>query len=200
MMQSVTSLSEDSDSRTRILTAAREEVVNRGILGMRVAAVAARAECSITSMYRYFGSRDGLLAEVLLGLYEESFAALYDVVHARLSGVGPLTVEDVIASIPMPQYENAQREHALRSQVLAVAGTNPILRAKLAESLRTRRLMLNTVLDDVESRLPAGTKLDREVFIIFIFNLNWQYNDLMGDWAVTNEQYASVLRRLIVQS
>jgi len=200
MMQSVTSLSEDSDSRTRILTAAREEVVNRGILGMRVAAVAARAECSITSMYRYFGSRDGLLAEVLLGLYEESFAALYDVVHARLSGVGPLTVEDVIASIPMPQYENAQREHALRSQVLAVAGTNPILRAKLAESLRTRRLMLNTVLDDVESRLPAGTKLDREVFIIFIFNLNWQYNDLMGDWAVTNEQYASVLRRLIVKS
>jgi len=200
MMQSVTSLSEDSDSRTRILTAAREEVVNRGILGMRVAAVAARAECSITSMYRYFGSRDGLLAEVLLGLYEESFAALYDVVHARLSGVGPLTVEDVIASIPMPQYENAQREHALRSQVLAVAGTNPILRAKLAESLRTRRLMLNTVLDDVESRLPAGTKLDREVFIVFIFNLNWQYNDLMGDWAVTNEQYASVLRRLIVKS
>ena len=198
-MDSHTSLAEASAARARILAAAREEVVSRGILGMRVANVAARADSSITSIYRYFGSRDGLLAEVLLGLYEESFESHYAVVRSRLVGTGPLTIDDVVESIPMPQHENAQREHALRSQVLAVAGTNHLLRAKLGESLRTRRLMLNNLIDDVQSRLPHGTLLDKEVITVFVFNLNWQYNDLMGDWAVTSEQYKSLLRRLIVK-
>ncbi|MFM2181252.1 MAG: Bacterial regulatory protein tetR family, partial [Actinomycetota bacterium] len=53
---------------------------------MRVATVAARAGCSITSMYRYFGSRDSLLAEVLMALYEASFEQQYAVVRARVGG------------------------------------------------------------------------------------------------------------------
>lgn len=186
-----------SESRKRILAAAHEEVVNRGILGMRVATVAARAGCSITSMYRYFGSRDGLLAEVLMALYEESFEQQYAVVRARVGGTGPLTIDDVIASIPPPQYDCAKKDHALRSQVLAVAGTNPILRKKLADSVQEKRRMLNTLIDDIALRLPAGTVLNREVITVLVFNINWQYNDLMGEHAVTNEQYSSLLRRLI---
>ena len=58
--------------------------------------------------------------------------------------------------------------------------------------------MLNTLLDDVQSRLPADTPLNRDVITVLIFNLNWQYNDLMGDWAVSNEEYTSLLRHLLV--
>ncbi len=54
----------EMELRTRVLAAARQEVVDRGILGLRVANIARGAGCSITSMYRYFGSRDGVLAEV----------------------------------------------------------------------------------------------------------------------------------------
>lgn len=187
----------ESKSRKRILEAAHDEVVNRGILGMRVANVAARAGCSITSMYRYFGSRDGLLAEVLVGLYEESFEQIYAVVLDRLGGTGPVTIDDVLASIPLPHYEQSRKDHALRSQVLAVAGTNPILRSKLSESLNAKRKLLNTVLDDVSQRLPKGTKFNRDVITVLVFNVNWQYNDLMGENAVTNDQYLSLLRRLI---
>ena len=59
--------------------------------------------------------------------------------------------------------------------------------------------MLERVLDEIELRLPAGVKLDREIFTMLVFNQNFQYNDLMGDDAVTNEQYAALLRRLIVK-
>ena len=111
---------------------------------------------------------------------------------------GTITIDDIVASIPLPHYDTSSRDHSLRSQVLAVAGTNPILRSRLAESLRTRRLMLNTLLDDVQSRLPADTPLNRDVITVLIFNLNWQYNDLMGDWAVSNEEYTSLLRHLLV--
>ena len=54
-------------------------------------------------------------------------------------------------------------------------------------------------MDDVGQRLPAGTELDQEIFVVLIFNVNFQYNDLMGDDAVTNKQYAELLSRLIVR-
>lgn len=187
------------EARSRIIEAAREEVLNRGILGLRVANIARIAGCSITSMYRYFGSRDGVLAEVLLQLYEESFAEIYALVLERLGGTGPIMVDDIVACIPMPHSETSQKQHEIRSQVLAVAGTNPILRTKLSASMRARRAMLSTVLDELEHRLPAEVKLDRDIFTVLIFNVNFQYNDLMGDDAVTNEQYAALLRRLIIR-
>jgi len=186
-------------TKRRIVSAAREEVVARGVLGMRVASVAARAGCSITSMYRYFGSRDGLLAEVLIGLYEDSFEEQYTVVRERLGGTGALTIDDVVASIPLPHYEHAKRDHALRSQVLAVAGVNPILRSRLAESLAAKRTMLNTIIDDVQRRLPHGVTLNRDVLTVLVFNLNWQYNDLLGEHSVTNAQYTELLRQLLVK-
>jgi AcrR family transcriptional regulator len=185
------------DTQQRILEAATHEVIERGVLGLRVAKVAADANCSITSMYRFFGSRDGLLAEVLLRLYEHSFESIHAKIRERLGGTGPLTEEDVIECIPLPSGDTARKEHAVRSQVLAVAATNPILRSRLSESLTERRLMLNTILDDIETRLPAGTRIDREFVTVFIFNLNWQYNDLLGDWAVGNEQYRALLRRVV---
>lgn len=187
------------EARSRIIEAAREEVLNRGILGLRVANIARIAGCSITSMYRYFGSRDGVLAEVLLQLYEESFAEIYALVLERLGGTGPVVVDDIVACIPMPHSETSQKQHEIRSQVLAVAGTNPILRTRLSASMRARRAMLSTVLDELEHRLPAEVKLDRDIFTVLIFNVNFQYNDLMGDDAVTNEQYAALLRRLIIR-
>lgn len=188
----------DTDSTAaRVLKAAHKEVVARGILGMRVARVAAEAGCSITSMYRYFGSRDGLLAEVLLQIYEESFETIITLVRNRLGGTGPLTEDDVLEVLPPPHGSSAPKEHAVRSQVLAVAGTHPILRAKLGESLRSRRMRLNVIMDDVDSRLQGGVKLDREVMHVYVFNLNWQYNDLLGDWSVSNEQYRKLLKRTI---
>lgn len=192
-------LASANDVRERVLAAARVEVMARGILGLRVINVAAAANCSVTSMYRYFGSREGMLAEVLVALYEESFAAQYAVMRERVGGTGPLTVEDIIAVVPLPFSVTSRQDHALRSQVLAVAGTNSILRDKLAESLRARREMLMTGLDDIEQRLPPGTVLDRELLATLIFNVHWQYNDLMGDAAVTNEQFVTLLRRIIVK-
>lgn len=187
-----------SEVKQRIVAAAHEEIRDRGILGLRVANVAARSGCSVASMYRFFGGRDVLLAEVLMALYEESFERQFAVVRDRLGGTGPITVDDIVASIPLPQYGGARKDHALRSQVLAVAGTNPVLRVRLAESLTAKRRMLATVLDDLAARLPTGVELDREVITVLVFNITWHYNDLLGDSGITNEQYTALLRRLVV--
>jgi len=145
------------------------------------------------------GSRDGLLAEVLIGSYEDSFEEQYAVVREHLRGTSALTIDDVVASIPPPHHERAKGDHALRSQVLAVAGVNPILRSRLAEGLSAKRIMLNTIIDDVETRLPEGVTLNREVSTVLVFNLDWQHNDLLGEHAVTNSQCTKLFRRLLVK-
>jgi hypothetical protein len=58
-------------------------------------------------------------------------------------------------------------------------------------------MLLGQLMNEIDSRLPDGVTLDREVLAVYVFNLNWQYNDLLGDWSVTNEQYRTLLRRTI---
>lgn len=128
-MAKLNQASKDVELRNRVLAAAKTAIEERGILGLRVANVAMKSHCSLTSMYRVFGSRETLLAEVLLIIYE------------------------VIASIPSSFYDNSDRNHSLRSQVLAVSGTNAALREKLAQSLQNRRRMMKKLLHNIEPRL-----------------------------------------------
>jgi len=56
-------------SYSRILESARQEILESGIIGLRVSAVATSAGTSIPLIYKYFGDRDGLLTEVLGQIY-----------------------------------------------------------------------------------------------------------------------------------
>ena len=181
------------------MVAGLAEIKQHGITGMRVSVIAKSARCPLSSMYRAFGSRDGLLAELLHAIYEESFEEQFNQVRLRLGGTGPLSIEDIVESIPLPHSENSSKFYAMRSQVLAVAGSNPILRAKMSESLRQRRRLLAAIVEDVTKRLPQGVILDGELVTVFVFNLNWQYNDFLGDLEVSNDQYKALLRRVLVK-
>jgi hypothetical protein len=59
--------------------------------------------------------------------------------------------------------------------------------------------MLETIFDDLDSRLPSGQSIDREVFRVLVFNLNWLYNDLLGEYGVDNERYHELMKRLVVR-
>ena len=165
---------------------------------MRVARVADASGVPIATMYRLFGGRDALLAQVMLQLYEETFEAQFSVVQLHLGGTGPLTVSDIVASLPQPKSETSSREHSVRSQVLAIASVNAELRRLLSESLVQKRRMLETIFDDVDARLPKGTRIDREVFRVLVFNLSWTYNDLMAEEAIDNARYQALMHRLAV--
>ena len=150
-------------------------------------------------MYRMFGGRDGLLSQVLLHLYEETFADQFAVVQRNLGGTAPITVDDIVASLPPPRSATSVRDHSIRNQVMAFASVNPELRRLLSESLRQKRVMLETIFDDLDARLPAGQSVDREVFRVLVFNLNWLYNDLLGEHGVDNERYHQLMKRLVVK-
>lgn len=187
------------ETKKRILNAARDEVVTRGVLGLRVARISERSKVPLASMYRIFNGRDSLLSQVMLHMYEETFAEQYAVVQRNLGGTSPISVDDIVASLPPPKSATAANDHSIRNQVMAVAAVNPELRRLLAESLREKRKMLEELFDDLDSRLPAGQSIDRDVFHVLVFNINWLYNDLLGEDGVDNERHRRLMTRLVVR-
>ena len=65
-------------TRQRLLEAAEHELVERDG-GLEVAAVAARADVSVGLLYRYFGSKAGLVAAVVEAFYDRLQAEVTDV-------------------------------------------------------------------------------------------------------------------------
>jgi AcrR family transcriptional regulator len=182
------------DPRDLILRSARTEIEKNGILGLRVAEVAANANYSVSIIYRYFGDRDGLLAQVLGDLYEEILDRVTRRTALLVPAEGPVTVDQVLALAPKPSDAFEGSDVRLRLQILAVAATNPVLENRLKEIAQRRyREMLDTA-TDLKSRLPAGTVFDERVFTIMVVNQLLYYNTLLGDLAVSDDDYYDFLK------
>lgn len=200
MTNLVRPLAKNSDkTKTRILASARHEFEANGILGLRVADVAQRAECAVSLIYRYFIDRDGLLAHVLGDLYDEGSQIILDRMSAILTSEGPVSVEDIIDATTMPTTADQSTLRAWRVQILAASTTNPALRARIEESTRNGRKVLEETIADVKSRLPAGSRFDDRVYTILLFNTFFIFNDLLGEDGVSDEDYRNLLRDLLTR-
>ncbi|MBU6240489.1 MAG: TetR/AcrR family transcriptional regulator [Acidobacteria bacterium] len=182
------------DPRELILTSARAEVEKNGILGLRVAEVAANAHYSVSIIYRYFGDRDGLLAQVLGDLYEEILDRTAQRMTMLLPASGPLTVDQILGLAPKPSEAYTNPDLKLRLQILAVAATNPTLEARLKDIAQARFKVMKDWSASVVARLPEGQVFDERVLFILIVNQLLYYNTLLGDEAVTDEEYFRFLR------
>lgn len=74
------------DTRSRILHEARELLLESGITGFSMRAVAERVGVSATALYRHFDDRDALLASLL----DEGFRNFGSYLLGALSGASPL--------------------------------------------------------------------------------------------------------------
>jgi len=182
------------DPRDLILRSARAEIEKNGILGLRVAEVAANAHYSVSIIYRYFGDRDGLLAQVLGDMYEEILDRTAQRLATALPATGPLTVDQLIALAPRPSDAYTNPDLKLRLQILAVAATNPILEARLKDVAQARFKLLKDWSASTVARLPEGQVYDERIFFILIVNQLLYYNTLLGEHAVTDEEYYQFLK------
>lgn len=179
----------------RILHSARQNIEKRGILGLRVAEVARGAESSITQIYRFFGSRDGLLARVLGDLYEEFLVEQIDRYVRQLEGKVDLTVDDLVAPLIPVTSPEARANQELRLQVLAASVNNHELRDRLSALTHREFARANTLLDEIETRLAPGVRIDRRVFTVDIFIQVGYPRHLLGDAGWTGEEYLDYVRR-----
>lgn len=121
----------------RIVDAAREEFVARGVAATSIAAIAGRAGLSVGNVYRYFASKEALVAQAVPATVVARLRALLTARVRALAGVG-----DVAALGPGARYRVLSEalmqfcaEHRL-AVVIALAGDAATPYAGLAAQVR----------------------------------------------------------------
>jgi AcrR family transcriptional regulator len=119
-------------SRQRILRATQQELLESGILGLRMEVVAEKAEVSVPLIYKYYGSRDGLLTEVLSRLYDgDSYQKLSAYADVFVEMQNP-SVDDIAILFASVQQEFRMPGRWQRLQILAASVELPELQTRLA--------------------------------------------------------------------
>ena len=181
-----------------ILESARREIELNGILGLRVAEVAAGANYSLTQVYRYFGDRDGLLARVLGDIYDEILTTGYESYMSYMESLPVITLDDLVNSLPTPIAPNAMGYQEIRLQILATSVKNHALRERIENTSRDMHARWESGLDYVESKLEPGLRIDRRVFTIMLLVQTMYYRTLLGDVGFTVDEYRAFVREKLV--
>lgn len=182
------------DSRQLIVASTREELRKNGILGLRVADVAEGAHCSITQIYRFFGDRDGLLAQVLGDMYDEIVSGAFDAYMEKIRQMETLTVDDLVKFLPLPSQPQSMQNQELRMQILATSVNNAQLRQRIEAITKTVYSNWQQAVEEVEQKLPKGVRVDWRVVNIMLLVQNMYYRTLLGDEGFTDEEYRQFLK------
>ncbi len=188
---------EPTNSRERIIAAAKHELHEVGILGLRVQDVAKHAGTSVSLIYKYFEDRDGLLAQVLGDMHDERIDNWEKIYARELSDSmpkGEYSLEDLIKSLPKPNAPVFQTLGWDRVQMLAALNGNPKLRARIEQT--TQRLFNLTlkVVSNADTSPKPNTSNHRVIaLLVSSINLIFINNDLLGDSQITDEEYSSFL-------
>ena len=151
-------------SRQRILRATQQELLESGILGLRMEVVAEKAEVSVPLIYKYYGSRDGLLTEVLSRLYDgDSYQKLSAYADVFVEMQNP-SVDDIAILFATVQEEFRMPGRWQRLQILAASVELPELQTRLAaihlEHQKHVISFLTIALTAVVSQQPDHTDAD----------------------------------------
>ena len=119
-------------SRERIIHATQQELLDSGILGLRMEVVAEKAEVSVPLIYKYYGNRDGLLTEVLTRLYDrDSYQKLSAYADIFVEMPNP-SIDDIAILFATVQQEFRSPGRWQRLQILAASVELPELQKRLA--------------------------------------------------------------------
>ena len=181
-----------------IIDSARREIETNGILGLRVADVAAGAHYSLTQVYRYFGDRDGLLARVLGDIYDEILTRTHEGYMAQMKTLNVITLDDIVNSLPTVSKPQAMLVQEIRLQILATSVKNVELRERIEDISRDMYQRWESGLDYIESKLEPGLEIDRRVFTIMLIVQMMYYRTLLGDIGFSDDEYRDFVRDKIV--
>jgi len=191
---------ETPNARERIIAAAKHELHEVGILGMRVQEVAKLADTSVSLIYKYFEDRDGLLAQVLGDMHDEridNWEKLFAHALSDSTPRGEFSVEDLLSNLPMPNSEYFLALGMDRAQMLAALNSNPKLRERIEQT--TQRLFTLTlkVVSNADISGKENESFNRvTALVISSLNLIFINNDLLGNQRITDEEYTSFLKAI----
>lgn len=183
-------------TRDAILHSARVELAKSGILGLRVADVAAGAQTSVTAIYRHFGDRDGLLADVLTVVYEDLTTTTVDEYEKRLADRDPLTILDLVNALPVP-FDVSHPIQKFRIQVLAAAAENQALARNLRAVMRDRHQRWQESIRGLQARMAPGEEFDERVYWAVLFDYMPYASSFLDDEKMSADDYRTFLADIL---
>jgi AcrR family transcriptional regulator len=193
--------SRTSNSRERIVAAAQEEIELKGILGLRVQDVAERARVSVPLIYKYFGDRDGILAEALGTMFEEFVLQRLDQSEQYFLSLESPTIDDVVAMLAMPRQDFRRASRWARVQILAASMEIPSLRVRLGLAQTAIYDQLITFMDQVQKKMMGGQIVVSSAalaMLVHSYSLGFILNDLEdGGSRVSDEEFAHLMHAML---
>jgi len=188
----------DPTTRENILASARTEIDRYGIIGLRLSAVAEKAQVSVPLIYKYFEDRDGLLA-VVLGDWYEGFVFQYrSMIDNWIDGATQISLEEFAQLSPKPGAGAMQKDREFRLKVLATALENPQLHQRIRHLTNEAHAWGEATMDRAIPKLPKGDRhFDRRFFSLLLFNTLFVFDDMLDTEPISDADYTAFLVDLI---
>lgn len=190
-------------SRERIVEAARDEVLSKGILGLRVQDVAAKAKVSVPLIYKYFEDRDGLLAEVLGRMFEEIVLEYVEASEEYFAHLESPTVDDLAAVFARPSEELRRGRRWLRVQIMAASMEIPALRERLSVVQGYINERTSQFMQMAQMRIAGRVVMSPRALAIAVqaTGMGLVLNDLVDDDdKVTDDEHYEMIRAMLASA
>ena len=184
----------------KIIIAATNLIRSHGINKLRVAEVAQAAGTTVAMIYRRFSDRDGLIDATVAHFYEVRIRAAVARAEKLLYSKRPITVDDILAALPTPEFDGSEEIHQLLSRVPYLAVENATFEVRIRALLDETTPILESLMDQVVQRLPEEQRFDPRIITVFVMSQDWIINDLRGHHKINNQQYLEFVRNLMLDS
>jgi AcrR family transcriptional regulator len=183
------------------VAAAQEEIELKGILGLRVQDVAERARVSVPLIYKYFGDRDGILAEALGAMFEEFVLQRLDHSEQYFLSLESPTIDDLVAMLALPRQDFRRASRWARVQILAASMEIPALRTRLGLAQTAIYDQLITFMDQVQKKMMGGQIVVSSAalaMLVHSYSLGFILNDLEdGGSRVSDEEFTHLMHAML---
>lgn len=188
-------------SRERIVAAAIEEIELKGILGLRVQDIAEKAQVSVPLIYKYFGDRDGILAEALGAMFEEFALHRLDSSQQYFLTLENPTLDDLVEMLALPQQDFRRASRWRRVQILAASMEIPALRTRLGIAQTAIYDQLTAYMDTVQKKMTGGKIVASSsalAMLVQTYAFGFILNDLEdGGSRVTDEEFMGLMKMML---
>jgi AcrR family transcriptional regulator len=190
----------ETNTRDRIVRCALAEVEKNGIVGLRVADVAASADVSVPLIYKYFRDRDGLLATVLSETITRSFMQDIEMLREVVnSSQGPVDAAKLAKLMPMPGDEHRKRNRRIRTMAIAASYDIPALAKALAANQQLMNDATNDLIDAVRKQSGCTSNIPTVVVTMTMqaLALGLIVNDGFTETAISDSDYQRLITELL---
>jgi AcrR family transcriptional regulator len=192
-------MSDDSPAKTRILTAAYEEIALHGVMGFRLVDVANRSHCAMSIIYRHFHGRDGLIAAVFDMVISANVKRIQTVVGNMRSNQ-EFSIEDALLLIYRPSSPEGRTFRWFRIQALAASVSDPNLRALMVQATTAIHRELKEVVITVRANLGLKPDIDVDAAAQLWSTLGLMLitDDHLAEGKLSDERFINQMLRVIM--